>query len=304
MIIADVIYNFQNSEIVYGKTQSQLSTMVRENKNYNCLMVDFEAFDQTISQDLIVLAFSICEYILALEGHQLYSFRHLRNLFILTSMYHPSIGVVERSSGLSSGSSFTNLIGSLVNFIVTYLSLITYCNRKGINFWNEDIVCRFHGDDSYICTNFKIDEQSLFGIMKTRFGLTVKLEGFSAVGEDRVSFLGSTWIEGQPYRNVEESLLKVLFGSGNLPKMSPKQLFISRGIDIFGNSCDTTDTFQKCGVSLHDIRHCDRLFRSSELYFSHRFFADTMLSRLEGRGEFYRLTSSDPESLNTLWSLR
>jgi hypothetical protein len=295
------------SEICYGRTQAELSAVSLKSKGKYTLCLDYSSFDHSIPLDILVFAFDLMEKALKIDGHLLYSFRQLRNIALKSMMFHPTVGIISRSSGLSSGSSYTNVIGSIVNFIVTYMALLQYCRRHNINFWKSVIECRFSGDDGFITSDFEINGEEFIKIVLNRFGMRATIEhssGASFTG-GTVYFLGSKWIDGKPHRPAKRLLMQILFGSGNMPKMSDKIRFLSRGMDIFGNDCNAESNFLKCGINFKELPVELRLFHFYESFFSESSFLETQRSlNFESRGEWQNHYITEPNQLNNVWLKR
>jgi hypothetical protein len=297
----------EKCELFVGKTQKQISEFTLLTKNYHTLEIDMKKFDMKITNTDIVLAFTLIERSLRLNGYALAVFRYLRNLVINTGHFHPTVGIVNRKRGLTSGDTFTSILGSIVNFIITYVCLLRYCKLKRIDFYNRVIFCAFLGDDIVIVTDFLIDEEVLFSIYKELADFTCTLEGKSVPGECNVTFLGSTWVSGKPYRSKELMLIQVLFGNGNVPSSmynNPMLHFVSRGMDIFGNSFECEEMFRGCGIPLRSFKYGTRLFHNYENYTFFDDYKPGMGDSFESRGYYYRVDDFIRIGFNNIWETR
>jgi hypothetical protein len=302
----ECLKDFSDSEIFIGRTQQEISAHVVRTSNLYKLNIDFSNWDWTLNNTVMVLSFNLIESTLKLKGQDLVIFRHLRNLSINSGFYHPSVGLVVKKSGQPSGDTFTSAVGSCCNWIVNYVCLFRYCKIKGIDFWSEIVICKFCGDDADISTSFEIDNVLYFHLLKTVFNIDATLESKSSPDEDKTVFLGSEWIGGVPYRPKSRVLMQLLFGSGNIPSaMSNNDYvhFLSRAIDIFGNSGDCEQNIRQCGINIEDIPIGLRLFSNNE-HFPNPHSCRPDMGSFESRGYYYTITRDLRSGLNNLWKSR
>jgi len=116
------------------------------------------------------------------------------------------------------------------------------------------------GDDSVLGTVNPINIEEYQRLFNKMFTIELELESFSNPGENKVVFLGSTWKDGKPYRDINRLFARILFGTGNFPKMSGYELFCSRAYEIFGNDCRFGDIWRTFGLPLSP-----RIFRFTEI---------------------------------------
>jgi hypothetical protein len=148
-------------------------------------------------------------------------------------------------------------------------------------------------DDTIIWTTFKLDHELFFEIMKSTFDMDCKLEHYSAPGVDSAFFLGSHWVDGKPYRNVNRMFGRILFGSGSFPYMTDEQLMSSRCYEILGNVADYDVLYAP-----FDLPPPQRIFRFYELAdYSTKLELAKHGTRLEKRGIFQNVSGSDLDSV-------
>lgn len=177
-------------------------------KNYNC--VNFRKFDKTVSDQLIDLAFSILEQNIDFtkyrvsgvpDSRRLYrAWQHIIEYFKFTLVRLPNGERYQKSSGIPSGSYFTQLIGSIVNYIcLTYGSL----RLTGLR---PDFIKVF-GDDSVFTTNKPIDKFDLARVIDS-IGMEINTKKTVITKNvEEVEFLGFSIAGGFPQRTYQKWLM-------------------------------------------------------------------------------------------------
>jgi hypothetical protein len=170
-------------------------------QNYGCL--DFKSFDKTVSSQLIDVAFNIlfmnidfCHY----EGRGIpdavrliRAWDYLVEYFKCTKLRLSNGERYVKSAGVPSGSYFTQLVDSIVNYIV-----ITYCWYSVYN--REPEYIRVFGDDSVIADNGKFSLYLLAECVDS-IGMVINTEKSVCTSNvDEVEFLGFSIRGGFPRR--------------------------------------------------------------------------------------------------------
>jgi hypothetical protein len=196
-----------------------------------CVSIDWSGFDWSASRLLMMRSFSIIKesFILDTFSSSVFDFvsYYFINTPIITNRYDNSpLEVVTKRRGVPSGSSFTNLIGSIVNLLALYCYLI----EMGYEI-NPDLISVL-GDDSVLATNanFSLEHFSTWALEK--FGMTVSTEKSEIFSKGQpVYFLGALLDSNGRYCNPELLLYQI--------------------------STTTSDLFLKCNNSLE---HADRIW--------------------------------------------
>jgi hypothetical protein len=183
-----IAYGFETAR---GGTSRMRSFIRERGKWISCL--DFKWFDKTVPDWVIYDAFDILRRNLSFSRYQGYGipnalglercFWHIQDYFVNTTIRMCTGERFAKRVGVPSGSGFTQIIDSIVNWIVcTYLFRKQGIHIKGI---------KVFGDDSIIITDEKPDMDKLVEDANELFGMTINAEK-SLITEDveKATFLG------------------------------------------------------------------------------------------------------------------
>jgi hypothetical protein len=300
MCFKRILRGNENCNFIHGFSQSEISTKVSEFKSYHCYSFDVSGFDHSIPRDVLTIAFSIMDQALSLTMFETKIFKWLRNYFITLPVFHPECGYVPRQRGLSSGSGYTSSIGSLCMFSMHCVVIKKYCELYNIDIDSLEPKIVVSSDDSMLGLSSEIDALAYTNLMLKTFDVKLELEHYSPTGVDVAFFLGSQWVDGSPTRDIKRMFGRILFGSGNFPKMSPEILFASRCFDILGN----VSNFNEIWTSFHIRNFPRRIFRFKELGdYTTQLKLRSLMSKHEHRGLWIN-TSSIGISLDSVWATR
>nr|QXV86611.1 RNA-dependent RNA polymerase [Partitiviridae sp.] len=175
-------------------------------KGSNFISSDYKDFDKTIPAWLVRIAFDILASNIDWTEYQDYgipdaeklhrAWKKLIHYFINTPIRMCNGERYRKAKGVASGSYFTQMIDSIVNYIVTQ-----YCIRaQGITIKHHIVL----GDDSLVSTNMKVNINDLVAIAG-RFGMIInslKTQQGDTIQE--MKFLGYYINCGGPSRPVKE----------------------------------------------------------------------------------------------------
>jgi hypothetical protein len=201
-----------------------LDDMTRQLHNVNNTVIaglDWSGFDTTVPAWLIRDAFSVLK--LSFRFDQIRSsdgriwpvtakeserrWKKIVDYFINTTIRLPNGERYKKTSGVPSGSMFTNVVDTICNAIIT-----RYCTFHTTQYLPKGDV--YYGDDTYAIIKKPFDVESFARIATESFGMQLNLSK-SVVTYDasEVTFLGFYNINGRPKRSMD-----FLFASFMIPE--------------------------------------------------------------------------------------
>nr|APG78330.1 RdRp [Hubei partiti-like virus 45] len=201
-----IAYGFETGAAGFSKLRSVL-------KGNSYCGIDFSKFDKTVPSWLIRLAFYILADNIDFKNYEGYGvaeptcmwrmYEYIMDYFVNTTIRLANGDRWQKSSGIASGSYFTQLIGSVCNYIL----LRWFCYEAGVT---VDGILVF-GDDSLLATRTPID-LDVFASMAEKVGMHINLEK-SGVSQflDRLRFLGFYVNHGMPLKPRNEWLASLYF---------------------------------------------------------------------------------------------
>lgn len=242
----------KGSALALGLTQIEVSSLCEQFRDYYTIPLDHKSWDLLKQPVLSVISFEILLNVLPLNHYQKQILTGLRNLFITLPSFHPTIELSRRYIGTVSGSGFTSLDNSISNWVFLNIVLFRYCKAKGLNPYTFEFKFYVLGDDILFGSKSEIDLELFFNIASSMFGKQLKLEGqVYPPGVNKSFFLGSSWIDGKPYRPEKLTVASIVLSTpSKLPPMSMHEKLLSRFIEIAGNSADCGLLFKRLGISM------------------------------------------------------
>lgn len=181
------------------------------------LAIDWSGFDSSISPGLIEIAFRVLLDNFELTEPQLAEVDVIINYFLHSGIVMPDGHAYVKRGGVPSGSFFTQLIDSVVNFLViTYLQLSDYCSDDAVGMLCDvDLpMMRVLGDDSlsYIPQGKFVDLETWAKLAEEKFGMKLNVDK-SMVEEspEKLEFLGHSARLGRISRDLLRLLLLALY---------------------------------------------------------------------------------------------
>lgn len=169
--------------------------------------IDFSSFDASLNPEIIEAAFSILLTHFNLDDQHLRLWKKLIDYFINTTILMPDGYVYQKSRGIPSGSFFTQLIGSIANFII--IQYASYSRLLGPIHYRDILVM---GDDSV----FGLDNivLNIHNISRAcgELGMVVHPDKckISSFGSE-LWFLSHEWSTGVPTRSEEDVVKRLVF---------------------------------------------------------------------------------------------
>lgn len=197
------------SPIAFGLRKHELASRLTpiDNDKFS-ISVDFSRFDSNLPEWLINDAFMILKTWFTFAGDDARIYSIVRNYFINTPIVMPDCGIYKKNHGIPSGSYFTQLVGSICNFII-----INYCVERETGHSIKLNKQLFLGDDSVFSLSHGVSVRNLSLIARSTFNSIIHPEKtmVSFNGRDPVHFLGHSWVKGIVDRPERETAMRVVF---------------------------------------------------------------------------------------------
>lgn len=171
------------------------------------LMIDYTSFDATVPAWLIRDVFYVIMEKFNLTKRDRICVKKCIKYIINTPIQNSDGRRFKKDHGIPSGSMFANIIGCLVNMVVTwYTSKIVMGEYPVMDmFFGDDEIACFRGSVLMDLTNYAKAVQHFFG-MKINSKKT-----YWTSNQINVHFLGYFNYYGTPYKNAEELIAAMLF---------------------------------------------------------------------------------------------
>jgi len=240
---------YKTSGYVTGVVQKDISRKISSARARFKHCYDFKAFDLTLPHFVVRIVFEILFNILDLRDGSYIGklFRYCENWFIESGVYLPIYGLTPRARGVPSGSTFTNMVGSLSTLLIFHYVMCTLGKSP------SEYELLVHGDDVVLLSDCRLEDEIVRKTVSRAFDMLIK-ETTGLVfppGVDECHFLGSHWKDGKPYRHVDDMLLSCIMWSGNFPMgMSTYNALSSRFISVLGYHCEAEEILHKLGISI------------------------------------------------------
>lgn len=189
-----------------GKEPKSISRIIHnlESSYSRFMSIDYSSFDQTISSWLIEDAFALLKDCFKMNSEQSKLYDIIVHDFIHKD-FIVNEGVVHSDKGVPSGSMFTQIIDTIVNWLVVQ----TYFNS--INGKAEMIIM---GDDNAIFTSNDVRMSDIASYISKNFGLIIKVDDKSSEGTcgvDKVKFLSRYWLIDGEWRHPNQLISRMLY---------------------------------------------------------------------------------------------
>jgi hypothetical protein len=209
-----------------------------KNGKYRHISLDVSAWDQSLPNWLIYAAFALLRSHLQLSKQESLVFQNLA-VYFTTSIVSTKIGkdhiLQTTSSGMSSGSLFTNMIGTLCHLILLCLVDDEVADSEAF------ILC---SDDNIFST--KRDLNYYISAYKQIAGLTIAKQK-SDIFSDRsfVKFLGYTWVNYKRNISVTLCLNQIVYHSSFRTDLSEYERHVARSASILLNGFNGIPVFKQ-----------------------------------------------------------
>lgn len=257
-----------STPIAYGYDMAiggayRLRSRIKKYRYFGC--IDFSGFDKTVSAQLIKIAFAILEQNVDIRRYQdkgipdatrLYrAWDYLVEYFLKTPLRLCNGERWKKKAGVPSGSYFTQLVDSIVNWI-----LINYAFLKRFGRMPDD--CLVFGDDSVTSCNAPFSLEGLSEVL-ANVGMTVNVsKSIYTANVDQVEFLGFRIEGGFPCRDLDRWMESIYH-----PEWPDEDwdMFASRALGLFYANVGVNGQFSQICRNIVGIRTFEiRLPRDTE----------------------------------------
>ncbi|KAI4491421.1 hypothetical protein M0804_002813 [Polistes exclamans] len=219
---------------------NEISLCNQRNDPTKIFLPNYTDFDASIPAWLIHDVFNIVMEKFELTPDDKVKFKECINYFIYTPIRNVDGKRYLKTHGIPSGSMFTDIIGTLVNMV------ISWCSSNEV-YKSNPLLDFFFSDNSILCyhKNVKIDVLDYANFLRKVFGITMNVdESYWTYDIQKISFFGYYNFNGMAYKSSKELIAKMLY---------PQQLndkwesFLSKSLDCLITSAGCSyDVFEVC----------------------------------------------------------
>jgi len=223
--------NFKTSPWCVGNVFTDLVPRIKQLRNYSRIVViDYKSFDQTVPLELILLFFNSIKSCFKINSKlwdiQYTAVMHFNASATCLNLLNGEAAFIPKAGGLSSGSVFTNFMGSWINLFLMNLYLGTIKQ--------DPFACYLNvmGDDCSHGFNFDFDVHDYARWLEHNFGMIVNPEECQVLGPDfeTIEFLGADVNEKGRYMNKSLVIDQLIISTHFIPNtvMSDEERLVSK----------------------------------------------------------------------------
>lgn len=240
-------YLKKQSPMAFGYRKVDLwARMIEVTRSETLLALDYSKFDSSIHAQLIVMAFNVLATWFTAEEREVGRWDKLVHYFIHTPILMADGYVYKKHRGVPSGSYFTQLVDSIVNyFAMQYTS-----SRLGVGL--DGLVL---GDDSLFAVESEGSEwlrDGPLGLFKFanvvgELGLVINVEKsriYLGRSREAVHFLGHTWSQGYPHRKERDIVRRAVYPERYIVGSDARELERQRVLMLLGDAVESWPIFK------------------------------------------------------------
>lgn len=238
-LISHFIQGDTTHPMAFGRRRFEIAALTQKISNSGVKVgLDYSGFDSSIHPRLIDMAFRILETHFALNDEEKVIWDRIVHYFVHTPILMPDGHIYTKHQGVPSGSYFTQLIDSVVNFIsVQYMAL--RISGKAI----PDGKLFVLGDDSIFGLGGSVPLERLKQLAG-ELGLKINLEKSEISHSNKFDFLGHTWIRGLVHRKPSDVAKRLVFPEKYNEDLSPSEFVATRMFATLADSIEGWDIYK------------------------------------------------------------
>ena len=199
----------RRTPMVFGLKKSQVSARMQQIQNsWLRYSLDFSGFDSSIAEEFIQFAFDVLRTHFSFNSFEddvVWSI--IERYFIHTPIMMPDTQVWVKHHGVPSGSYFTQMVDSIVNYMA-----VTYAWIRATGLAVQEGRVLVLGDDSLVGQSKFVPLDVLSEFMaELGLNLNTQKTEISYYGETDPHFLGHYWSGGFAYRPLREIAVRLAF---------------------------------------------------------------------------------------------
>jgi hypothetical protein len=211
------------------------------------LALDYSRFDSSVHPRLIMMAFSVLATWFTAADRREGRWDKLVHYFIHTPILMPDGFVYRKHQGVPSGSYFTQLVDSIVNYF------LLQCLSYG---FGGNTTCLVLGDDSLLAFNIEgnfgalRDPRMMMAGVRTALsclGITMNMEKshcYEGRGRQAIHFLGHTWSRGYPHRNMRDIARRAVYPERYYHGITTHEVIRQRVLMFLGDAVESWKLFR------------------------------------------------------------
>lgn len=232
-LISHFIHDDTTHPMAFGRRRFEIAALTQKISNSGVKVgLDYSGFDSSIHPRLIDMAFRILRTHFALSDSEEVIWQKIVHYFVHTPLLMPDGHIYTKHQGVPSGSYFTQLIDSIVNYIsVQYMAL--RITGKAI----QDGKLFVLGDDSIFGLSASVPLERLKQLA-SELGLNVNAEKSEISYNNQFDFLGHTWIRGLVHREPSEVAKRLVFPEKYNEDLTPPVFVATRMFATLADSIE------------------------------------------------------------------
>lgn len=244
------------SPMAFGLRKHELwARMIPLTRREVLLAMDYSRFDASIHPNLILMAFSVLGTWFTAEQKKEYRWDKIVHYFIHTPILMSDGYVYRKHQGVPSGSYFTQLVDSIVNyFAVQYISARLHLGLEALVLGDDSLVAVEGSGRGWLSGGF-VKGLYNFIVVAEELGLIVNFEKsrlYYGRSRESVHFLGHSWSRGYPHREERDIARRLVYPERYIRGLDVREIERLRLMSLLG---DAVEAWPLVRVFTHPSRH-------------------------------------------------